>query len=450
MLLILTALLLFGFTACDSKDNKKAGTDVNKKENNLKIYYMNYDTTIQNALITFREKYKDVNVEDSVFNNDDEYKNKVTMDILSGEGPDVILIRPHWFQSANKFLLSGALSDINELIKNDKDFNMSDFNENVLNSFEKDGKRLTIPLQYGVNILITSKEALQRNNIKIDPSNWDYNALLQVIKKFQEENKGGNKYFFSSDFSISSLINGSGISFVDFKSKKSFFESKDFIKILETYRSIYPSICTDEAVKGISLDERLKNNIYIMTKDSKTSLNNIYINYSLFKSIGEEMEVLPFPALKGGNSSSVSYSDYSVGISTQSKNKEAAYNFIKILMSKDFQKTSSTENIIFGTPINKSAYEEDSEYVMSNKAEGIEFRMHDMDTPSYNYLSVSLSKNIKTQMDNIISKVDRCEIIDVEIMNIVKEALPNFLNGKNTAARTAKEINDKVNLYLNE
>jgi hypothetical protein len=119
-------------------------------------------------------------------------------------------------------------------------------------------------------------------------------------------------------------------------------------------------------------------------------------------------------------------------------------------MSKDFQKTSSTENIIFGTPINKSAYEEDSEYVMSNKAEGIEFRMHDMDTPSYNYLSVSLSKNIKTQMDNIISKVDRCEIIDVEIMNIVKEALPNFLNGKNTAARTAKEINDKVNLYLNE
>ncbi len=280
---------------------------------------MDYDTKIQNALSKFREKYKDVDVNDDIFHNDDDYKTKVTMDILSGEGPDVIFLRHRWFESVNKFLLSGALCDLNEFIKKDKDFKMSDYNENILNSFEQDGKRLIIPLNYTVNMLITSKEALRRNNIKIDLSNWSYNGFLQAVKKFQEKNKGKNKYLFGNGFSISHLIKGSGISFVDFKNKKSMFNSKDFMEILETYKGIYPLICTDEAVKGISIDNRLKNGVYIMTVDSKTSLSNIFGSYSLYKSIGEEMEIYPFPALKKGNSSTVFYSDYAVGINFYDK-----------------------------------------------------------------------------------------------------------------------------------
>ncbi len=447
-LLILAALLLVSFTACDSKEKK--GVDNKKSTSNLKIYYMDYDMKIQNALSKFSEKYKDVNVDGNIFHNNDDYKTKVTMDILSGEGPDVIFLRPGWFESVNKFSSSGALCDLNEFIKKDEDFKMSDYNENILNSFEKDGKRLIIPLNYTANMLITSKEALQRNNIKIDLSNWSYNGLLQVARKFQEENRDKNKYLFDDGFSISRLIKGSGILFVDFKNKKSMFNSKDFIEILETYKGIYPAICTDEAVKGVSIDNCLKNDAYIMTVDSKTSLYSISSNYSLYKSIGEEMELYPFPALKEGNSSPVFYSDYAVGINSQSKNKEAAYDFIKILMSKDLQKMSGGENIIMETPVNKAAYEEDSGYYMGKESEGISWTTSNDGSSSYSYLSISLPKNIKVQLDSMISKTGKCEIEDTGILNIVKEALPDFLSSKKTAAQTAKEIDGKVSLYLNE
>jgi hypothetical protein len=50
------------------------------------------------------------------------------------------------------------------------------------------------------------------------------------LKRFQEQNRGKNKYFFSENFDISSLIKGSGISFVDFKNRKSFFNSKILLR----------------------------------------------------------------------------------------------------------------------------------------------------------------------------------------------------------------------------
>jgi len=154
--------------------------------------------------------------------------------------------------------------------------------------------------------------------------------------------------------------------------------------------------------------------------------------------------------LRGGNAIPISYTDYVVGINSQSNNKEAAYNFIKILMSKDLQKSSETGNIIYETPINKTAYEEDFKYCMSEESLGNGCAISDKDSPIYHYSSVPLPKNIKTQIDNIVSRVDKCEIEDTEILSIAKEALPDFLNGKKTAVKTAKEIDEKVNLYLNE
>ncbi len=449
LLFIVMALLLISFTACDSKKNKKANTENNKSESNLKIYYMNSDISVQNALAKFRGKYKNVNIDDNIFHNAEEYKTKVTMDILAGEGPDVIFLRPKWFESVNKFSSSGVLCDLNEFIKKDKDFNMSDYNENVLNSFEQDGKRLTIPLAFNFNIFTTSKETLQRNNIKIDLSNWNYNGLLQVVREFQEENKGKNKYFFSNDFSISNLIKGSGISFVDFKNKKSMFNSKDFIEMLEMYKELYPSICTDEAVKDIPTNKCLEDGIYIMKASSKTSPRALSSDYSLYKSVGEEMEIYPFPTLKGEKSSPVAYQEESVGINSQSENKGTAYEFIKILMSKDLQIEYSLKNILMGISVNKYAYEEDLKYYMSKEFGDGSGLMYE-ESGTYEVKSVPLPETIKTQLENIISRVSKCEIEDAEILNIAKEALPDFLSGRKTAAQTAKEIDGKVNLYLNE
>ncbi len=433
-LLIMVALFLACLTACDSN---QSNTDNMSSKNTLKIYYHDKDIITQKALGIFKEKYKDVNVDEKHFSDFDEYKNRMTVDILSGDGPDVILLDSKVFGSINKLSSKGILCDLNEFIKKDKDFNISDYNEKVLNAFEQDGKRFFIPFWFGVNSFVTSKESLKRNNIKIDPSNWTYTDLLKTAKKFAGENK--NKYFFYW-LDISDLIRGSGITFVDYKNKKTFYNSKDFIEILEIYRELYPYICTEEDIKGRSYTDLIKDKVFVMKADNGPSPIRFLYDYSMYKSIGEELEVLPFPALKNGNKVSNAITSYAIAINSQSSNKDNAYNFIKIVLSDDVQKSENA--IILGViPVNKKALEDDYKYAMSKKAEDLSFE---------SCPGVPLPSKYKTISDNIVSGIGTCVAEESEISKIIKEEMPDFLDGKRTAAQTAKAIDDKVNLYLNE
>jgi maltose-binding protein MalE len=82
-IMLLAVLFLISISACDSNKNKNSDAGDNKGNSTLRIYYTNYDTEIPNALNIFKEKHKDITVEEKYFSDINEYKNKITMDILS-------------------------------------------------------------------------------------------------------------------------------------------------------------------------------------------------------------------------------------------------------------------------------------------------------------------------------------------------------------------------------
>jgi ABC-type glycerol-3-phosphate transport system substrate-binding protein len=374
------------------------------------------------------------------------------MDILSGDGPDIILINPNFFESINKLSSNGVFCDLNELIKKDSEFKIADYNEKVLKAFEQDGKRFIIPLRYAANICIASKEALQRNDLKIDPSNWDYNELVKVSDKYVSANKENKKYFLFPHFGIRDLIKGSGLSFVDYKNKKSTFNSVEFIEILDIYKRLYPAICPEEEEKRRSVDNILKNDFFIMHVDQFACPSDLFSYHSLYKSIGEEMEIFPFPVLSKENKFVSSYVDAAVAVNSQCKNKQEAFNFVKVLMSREIQEMAykhGNMNSLSGAPVNKKAYDSDFEFFTGGyeKDTNLYFKMGIRD---YEFSPDPLPKAYKPKMDNILSKVNRAEMPEEEIFNIIKEEMQGFLDGKKTATQTAKAIDDKVNLYLNE
>jgi multiple sugar transport system substrate-binding protein len=108
-----------------------------------------------------------------------------------------------------------------------------------------------------------------------------------------------------------------------------------------------------------------------------------------------------------------------VGINYHSKNKKAAFDYIKLLLSEKMQESSNLHLV----PVNKSAFMADKKG-KSNE---------------YNALAIKLSKNI-----------GKCEISENKIYGIIINELNDFLNNKKTAEQTAATIQDKVNIYLYE
>ncbi len=91
-------------------------------------------------------------------------------------------------------------------------------------------------------------------------------------------------------------------------------------------------------------------------------------------------------------------------------------------------------------PVNKQAYNEDLNYYMSNSTSGF----------GSEYPAKELPKKLAEKMNSLIEKTKPEKNIDNEVRKIVYEALDNDINDKTSAEQTAKPIDEKVTLYLNE
>ncbi|MCX8131361.1 MAG: extracellular solute-binding protein [Clostridia bacterium] len=430
--------------------NKVKAAEGTKASSSLKLYYVDFQMFVTNTVREFNEKYPDVYIDAKSFSFSqyEEYRNTLATEVMAGEGPDVVIFKPDFFNSLRKTLSSGAFCDMNELIKGDKGFNLSDYNEKVLNAGNIEGKRYFIPLRYDIDMFATSKKILEKNNIKIEEGNWTWNTLGEYVRQFLKKNP--TKKFFDSNFSFKNILKNCEIELVDYKNKKSYFSSKEFIGLLKVYKDIEKAIGTDEDYQKYSTPAGLLgNNAAVMiTERGLGSPERLMSSNSLYKSVlGEDMELLAMPTCTGVKSVTPEISDL-VAINSKCKDKKSAFEFVKLLLSKDLQKTLDSHgnpNITIGYPVNLKAYIEDAEYYSSDKAKGMEYNYG-----SGSFKSIPLTKNLT---DRISSLVERAEIRmahDSQIGKIVNETLNDYLAVKKTAEQAAREMDDKVMLFLNE
>lgn len=416
------------------------GTDEKVK---LRLYYMDYEQSIKNALRESRDKYPGIDIAETVFQPDnlEEMNTKLSAELMAGEGPDIIIFRSSTFKSVNKILNSEIFCDLNELIDRDEEFDKKDYFEKIFDAGVYNSKRLFIPLEYSIPQLRTTVSTLKENNIPIDNSGFTLESLSKLSKSFAKVNSKSKNLIYCN-FGFASMMEISGIKFVDFDKKKSNFRTKEFIKLLDEFKDIYSTRAAyDECIKYQSYADMTKERKIVFAYDiNNQSPEQLRSFNSSYKSVvGDEMEIVPI------ETNGVHYARLGklVGINSNTKNKEAAYKFIKIMLSKDFQKaydSHGNSNINLSVPVNKKAYSEDMAFYVGNK--GQEF--------GSTVPLVPLPKTLADKMNNIVEKAKTAHLIDNSVYDIVSETLDKYLKGMATAEQTAKAIDEKITIFLNE
>lgn len=438
--------------SCTKKVDNNEKQSNNSESNNptLTIYLMQWDKQFEDALGV----YDGINIEAKYFNNIDEYLNKITTEILSGEGPDILKISNNEFNSVPKLLSSGAFCDLNQLIKEDKEFNLSNYNKTVLDSGVFEGKRYLLPIDYSMSAFCTTKSALNKNNIQIDSDNWNWNTMVELSSQFIDRNKGTGKYLFGPYYGTApyfeEFILGSEVKFYDIKSKKSNFNSADFIELLKVYKNkIYPAICPNNNEKNFNPTniDLLANNKVIMIRGGAFGyggVQELFKDNSYYKKfLGEEMEVYPIPAFK--TNKTVNSSPYNAfGISSKCKYKKAAFEYIKKLLSEEFYKQHYDNYNNYAT-VNNKAFQQELTYY-SDSLRGYSIYSGDKGPIEM----VPLPKKLSNQLKSTIANMHKCEFSDVGIERIVRDDLKKYLEGKITAEQCAKSIDNRCIIYLNE
>lgn len=427
-------ILLIQSTSCSSDisvsdSNKKdksfsiflddSGRDKNELYSAMRIYNKTHDVKVVNMYEKYPRRV--------------EHREEVRLELMAGQGPDIMIIENGTLDSLIKIFQTNVFYDLNTLISQDNTFNFSLFNKKVLDSGVFEGKRYIMPLGYNIYAFDVKSDARGRSKTIIDKDNWNWETLGKTAVDFMKTKDPEQYYFYGDrDSILYTMILNNGTQFIDYTNKQVKFESPKFIKILQLYKDYFYLSTTPDNQSGETYSRMWYKAVVFNHGFSGSGVS--WMDESSVK----YDDNYTMPALEGDKSVYIE-PVCSVGIISKCKYKKEAYEFIKLLLTDDIQK----ESPFF--PVNKKT--------LANNFDGIFKHFHltyddDFNKDVKDETDAAKQKKLK-QFDEL-ENYAVCQLIDYSVLDIIKSELPRFLNGNQTAEQTAKAIDGKVMLFLNE
>ncbi|HHX59402.1 MAG TPA: sugar ABC transporter substrate-binding protein [Epulopiscium sp.] len=281
----------------------------------------------------------------------DDYSEWLAKTIMYGEEPDVFIILDEDF---NTYASIGLFQDLTKYIEKDKSFDLNHFYKKALDNGRYGTKQYGIPFGIAPTFMIVNTTLLDKEGITLDKDHWTWDDFYNICKKVTKDtNKNGQidqfgvfgyeweHAFYTNDKALFT-DDGLNIAFEDEK----LYETINFMKKMHQLNKTSTPRDQDfdkgqVAFKMFSLPEYR----------GYTSSPYQYLKYTDF-----EWESIPLPS--GPSGKSVSKLDtIQLGMSSRSKNKKKAWEFIKFL-TYDHESQQSVWDNTYILPSNRKMVEE--------------------------------------------------------------------------------------------
>ena len=355
--------------------------------------------------------------------------NKLAMDIINGEGPDMFMDINYYGQLNNETYLAD-LSPYVEDLSSDKYFT------NVIEASKVDGKIFNLPVCF-------SLEGIQTDSANAGASGTgfttdEYIKFLDKTLNGKDIISSGQKYYFVT------LFNNMQEKFIS--NGKADFTAPEF-KVLADY--------VKDNVQEQNTDwDEMYNAPYIYdgseTKETAPAVySSCYSYFNYFQAVENTngaTAVLGIPSADGRGPMVGAYT--SVAISAQATNKDACGEFVKMLLSDEVQ-TDMAMNGIF--VLNREAFKNaGKEAVAVFNKEGLE--------PDYGYYDgysqpnnrVKFTEEQLDELENAILTCSKMSSEDAAISLILIEEMPAYFSGQKDLDSVVKIAQDRVQKVLDE
>lgn len=424
--MMLCLLILTGFTACGNSITEDSGSKIT-------FYTIKnwYSITEGSSIWNYNKHCTDSDkiIEIVEFETAEELKNKLSTELMSGGGPD--LISADCLSAAGisyeKLIEQGCFADINEIIEADTSqdkMNLSDYNENALQSGVINGNRYYIPFYFMPNFYVASQQDLEKY-ISADTKSLSYNDLIKINDKINEE-KSDKVITLNADGYLWSYVYDN----VDFLNKSYSFDV-EFSKTAEKLKELKSS--------GNEIKEEIFNEFVI-------SPYQIYEYCAEIEKSGDNVKLIGKPSTNTDVLSAQLCDIYF--INKNSRKKQELMEFIKFALSEEEQnnvtgagieKYDNTTSYYNGSyfPINKKSYK-----TLMNNAKEIKY----LDD------TAKISNKTSAQLENMIA-----QILDYQfpqstnyMTEVGSELINDYVNGKISTQKFTESLKSKTKIYMEE
>lgn len=402
-----------------------------------------YDINGENMIDKFNKlnngykiKTKSYAIEDI---NDD---NTLCLDIMKGEVVDIVC---DCFYDPGKFHTlaeKGAFCDLNTFLENDPQVNRNTLNEHILELCEINNELPYLPYGYVINTLVGFSKYVG------EKENWSFDDMIDLWKKMPSNSLiGGVGNLNTKDYVYLNILSMNMSSFIDFDNCKAYYNSKEFLDILNFCNSF------DYGEGFYKGGEKTDAPLFLWGLHI-SGYDDFHANLLSYK---EPITFVGYPS-NNGNGTQIELTGSIMAISAMSsqEKQKGAWEFLKMFAEEEYQKNMAipqnedTDNGMsdnqFCFPINNKVFEElgKERYDKENESNIVSINGEETDI-GY------ISKNEYDRLVNIINNTKRVNIhMENDIIDIINDEIWAMFADEKSPEEVAKNIQERVETMISE
>lgn len=407
-------------------------TVAEKKTITFQIRYMNSD--IEQAVIDFNKKNKEYEIEVISYDGVEDPTAKMNAEIAAGNIPDIIDLST---VNGDMYASKGMVEDLIPYIEKDKELSTDDFIPNVFEAMKTEDKLYSVSPNFFIRGLVGRTKDVGKE------VGWTVDDMKAVIEK---NKKTARPFYDNYKSTYLWMVSDSFDDFVNWQTGKCNFDSEEFKSILELCNTGENGESEPMTVACGNIEEF--QNGEIMFSEGVITLRDIVIYKEMF---WEDFTFIGYP--NKDKSGSYFYFNQQLGISSKSEHKEAAWEFVRTFLTKEYQ---GQMNNNIDTPTRKDCYNMMVKAMTTTEEYTDEFGkvisplegncgLNDIETTIQPF-----SKDEVAKYEELLNNTHKRMNSDGTILAIIEEEAKQYFAGDRDVDATAEIIQNRATTYVNE
>ena len=433
-----------GGEGCELAELTKADTKEAAEKQIITLGTANLSMDLRQSVIQFNKISDKYRVEVVNYGEDSESQSSETgeeagtirlkNEIVAGNIPDLINITDG---GEEFYATKGLLEDLKPYVDGERGLNRAEYFENILSAMEDNGKLYVLAPDFTIETIVGKTGDVGEGN------NWTMDEMMALAESREE----GVEIFDheTKQKALEYCLHYNMEQFFDLSEGRCEFDNEEFRKVLE-FANMFPESneYTDtDPSQPLSISEGR----VLLCEANLCNARSYQMYHNMY---GEDISLIGYPT-KYECGSAVSCGDMGLAMSAKSENKEGAWEFIRFLMSEEYQKNNTT-----WFPMMKSAFEKkmeaemEKQYGTDENGEKVEVSTYMVGWQDYEMELYAATEEEVSAIRELIGKIDHTVQKDEQIYNIVTEEAAAYFGGQKRVDEVVNVIQNRANIYMNE
>lgn len=375
----------------------------------------------------------------SNYSDEEEYQDalaKFNNALTSGNGPDIFDVN---IVNMQMMAQKGVMEDLTPYLEADETLNREDMFESVLKAFSVNDKLYCIPTSFYIQTVIGKTAEVG------ETPGWTLDDLMALMESKPE----GTEVFdyATREYILQMCMMYNFDSFINWETGECNLDGEEFVKVLEFANRFESQEDYQYDEDAPSTPSKIQDGTLMLMSTSFSSVQEYQMQSAMF---GEPITMIGYPTTKGTGSAISGQNTYAMN--AKSKNKEAAWEFIKYFISEDFYE----DNHVWGFPTLISEYNKVNEeymtpeYYTDENGNQVEQSKGGWGWDDFYVDLYAATQEEVDAVTELINGCDRSYSYDTQLIQIITEEAAPFFEGQKGAQEVADIIQSRVKMYVNE